>query len=166
VTLRRRIAPVALLALIGAAPPASDLTVAATCTLGQAPTEAALRLLPLASTEDDSEADERGTIFSFDPAGATVWDAPVSKAQLFDYAIPREREFTQRFEIGFGGDYAAARDALFAAHAKTKCDREIGGAGARSCEMILAPDSGWRRAVTVSESGGGLMLACAFAKDG
>ena len=160
----RHAAPIALLALIGAAPPPADITAAATCTLGQAPTEAAFRALSLTTTEDDTEADERGTIYSF--SGATVWDTPVTRAQFFDYAIPSEQEFTQRYEVSVAGDYGPARDALFAAHARGKCDREVGSAGARSCELVLAPDGKWRRAVTVAESGGGLLLSCVFAKSG
>lgn len=161
----RLAAPLALFALTGATP-LPDFTAAAACTLDQAATREAYRALPVTSAEDDSEADERGTILTFNPAGATVWGKPVSKAQLFDYAIPREQEFTQRYEVSFAGEYGPARDALFALHAASNCGREIGGAGARSCELVLEPDTGWRRAVTLSESGGGLMLSCAFAKDG
>lgn len=154
--------PIALLALTAAAP--ANLTAAATCTLDQAATRAAFGALPVASTEDDTEADERGTIVTFEPATATVWDGRPMRIQLFDYAIPREQQFTLRYETALSGDYGPARDRLFAAHAKAKCDREFGGPGARSCELVLAPNGEWRRAVTLSESGGGLMLSCAFAK--
>ena len=160
----RLAAPIAALALTAAAP--ADFTAAATCAFDQAATRAAFGGLPVLSTEDDTEDNERGTILTFDTAAATIWAAPATRIQLFDYAIPTEQHFTMRYETSLAGEYGPARDRLFAANAKTRCDREFGSAGARSCELALTPDGDWRRAVTLSESSGGLMLGCAFAKGG
>lgn len=160
-----RLAPIALLALTAAAPAQTDITAAAGCALGQAATEAAFRALPLTGTEDDTEANERGTIFSF--GNAAIWGAPADSVKLFDYAIPSDQEFTQRYEVSRAGDYVAARGMLMAMHGKAGCDRESGGTGSRTCELVLAPDGQWQRAVTIGESGGGkLVVTCAFAKRG
>jgi hypothetical protein len=160
VTSLRRAAPAALLLLLGAAPPAADLTAAATCTLGQAGTEAAFRALPLLATEDDTEADERGTIYSF--GSAELWGAPAKRIRFSDYANPNTGEYSQRYEAAGEGDYAAVRARLLAAHGKAKCDREIGA----SCELTLAPDAQWTRTLTLAQSEGGLLLTCAFSKSG
>ena len=160
----RLAATLALLPLIGAAPEPTDITLAAACSLGQAATEAAFRALPLTGTEDDTEANERGTIFSF--GDAAVYGAPADSVRLFDYAIPSDQEFTQRYEVSRAGDYTAARGMLMSMHSKAQCDREIGSTGSRSCEFVLAPDGQWKRAVTISESGGKLVLVCVFAKSG
>jgi hypothetical protein len=155
-----KLVPLILLALTASAPPPVDLTAAATCTLPRADTEAAFRALTLLGTEDDTEADERGTIYSF--GGATLWDKPARAIRFSDYANPNAGEFSQRYEAAADGDYAAARDQMFAAHAKTKCDRESG----TSCEIILPPDAGWRRTVTLTGSGGEVSLICDFSKSG
>ena len=146
------------LALLGAAP--ADLTAAASCTLPRAETEAAFRALPLLGSEDDTEADERGTIYSFN--GASLWDLPARRVRFSDYANPNAGDFSQRYEASSDGIYADARDRLLAAHARTKCDRET----ATSCEIALTPDNGWRRAVALTGSGGEVSLTCDFSKSG
>jgi len=154
-----------LLALLGAAP-AMDITPAATCTLDQRATEAAFRALPLVSTEDDTEADETGTLFGFDPSAAALWGTRPSIVALTVYANRTTGDVTQSFETRLAGDYNPARGALVAAHAKATCDRETGSAGSRRCELSLRSDGAWARSATLAENGAGLTLACAFSKRG
>ena len=159
------------LALLGASPPAGDLTAAATCTLDQPATDAAFNALPLLSTEDDTEADERGTIYTFKSAGQSVWGAQASRIQLFAYSNRTTGNVTQRYQIKVPGDYEAFRTRLFAAHGSTRCNREVGNPGARSCEilpagMAAAADGKWRAWTSLDEEEGELMLTCDYAKAG
>jgi hypothetical protein len=166
-TLVRRAAPIAMLALLGAASPATDVTAAATCTLGQAQTEAAFRALPLISTEDDTEADERGTIYSF--GGAELWGTPATRVRFSNYANPNAGEYSQRYETAFSGDFGQTLVRFLVAHGKKKCDREIG----TTCELALAPDGKWNRVASLtlilgggSETRDPLEFMCAFTKRG
>ena len=145
-----------LLALLGAAP-AADITPAATCTLPRAETEAAFRALPLLSTEDDTEADERGTIYTF--RDAMLWGAPARRIKLSDYADSKAGTATQTYETVAAGDYTATRAQLLAAHGKAKCDREF----EHGCDINFANEGKWQKALTIGQTGDGLIvLTCIF----
>ncbi|MCW3847979.1 hypothetical protein OF829_12085 [Sphingomonas sp. LB-2] len=149
----------AALGLTAAAPPA-DLTPAASCTLPRAETEAAFKALSLLGTEDDTEADERGTIYSF--TGGELWGASPKHIRLSDYANPAAGDYSQSFQTAPTDGFAATRARLLAAHGKAQCDRDT----ASACELSLAPDGAWSRSVTLTESGGELLLVCTFTKRG
>lgn len=146
-----------LLTLLGAAP-ATDITAAATCTLPRAETEAAFRALPLLATEDDTEADERGTLYTF--RDAAIWGVPAARIKLSDYADPKAGTATQSFEIMAEGGYLPARDRLLAAVGKPKCDRDA----SQRCDIALAPEMTWEKSVTLTQADGALTLTCTFKK--
>lgn len=153
----------ALLALLGAAP-ATDITPAATCTLPRAETEAAFRALPALATEDDTEADERGTLYTF--RDATIWGTPAQRIKFSDYADPKAGTATLTFEAVVQGEYGPARDRLLAAHGNTHCGLDVEMTGSNSCIIMLAPDDGWKKMVTLSQAEGLLTVICSFKKTG
>lgn len=148
----------ALLALLGAAPAPNDITAAATCALPRAETEAAFKALPLLGTEDDTEADERGTLYSF--TGGELWGHASRHIRLSDYANPVAGTYSQSFETAPADDFATVRTRLLAVHGKAACDR----ATTSACELRLAPDGAWSRTLTVADSGGERLLVCTFSK--
>lgn len=146
-----------LLALLGATPAPADITTAATCTLPRAETEAAFRALPLLSTEDDTEADERGTIYSF--KDAQVWGSPARTARFSDYADAKTGSAMQGFETLVSGDYSTVRDRVIALHGKAQCDKEYGG----GCDLFFANEGRWQHAMTISKGGdGAVLLSCLY----
>ena len=149
--------PLALLALLGAAP-ATDITPAATCTLPRAETEAAFRALPALATEDDTEADERGTLYTF--RDATIWGTPAQRIKFSDYADAKAGTATQSFESVAEGEYLQARDRLLAATGKATCDRDA----SQRCDIALAPEATWQKSVTLTQADGALTLTCTFKK--
>ena len=157
-----RIAALALLALTGAAPAATDITPAASCTLDRAATEAAFRALPVVGTEDDTEAGERGTIYSL--GGASLWGAPAGRITFSDYADPGAGTALQNYEVAAQSDYTPARDRLLAATGKAKCDRETSLTDMHRCDIAFAPEAGWAKSLTLVHTGGQAQLICTFRK--
>lgn len=147
------------LALIGAAPVPNDITKAAICALPRADTEAAFRALPLLSTEDDTEADERGAIYTF--RDATVFEGPASGVKFSDYDDPKAGTASQTYEAVGAGEYETMRGTLFSMLPKARCDQESG----KSCTLDLGAEGDWRKSMTFSQAESGrIAFTCAFTK--
>jgi len=148
-----------LLALLGAAPAPADITAAATCTLPRAETEAAFRALPLLATEDDTEADERGTVYTF--REAILFGAPARGIKFSDYADSKAGTAMQTFEAIGSGDYGDVRTILL--ERKGRCDQESG----QSCTLNLGNEGEWRKSLTFTQvETGRVAFACIFTKAG
>lgn len=155
----------AMLALLfGAAAPPNDISDAAACMLTKIGADYAYHKLSITGTEEDDEGEGPiGKISHFAPAGNSVLGNPAATMTAFDYV--EDGRGTLRLEATAPGDYARARATLLQLHGKAKCDSEVGGAGQRTCEIMLSPKGEWKRTARLFEGEGTLQTTCVYSTD-